>query len=635
MFPDHSVQVPRSDVILPPATCLFRSTVFLRTPLISMNDPGLEEPIQDSYKSAEHNIQKSLSNDNQTGSRKESGVRAAFREELQQDEEEEEVGYFQPKRWWFTSTAFPLVAGTFGPLANFFSVCALTQTWRQYVADGSGIPDPRWLDAVTGLSLALSLIANVVLLANFGHVLRYSIAQPITIGLWYCSAILLIIPLGLTHTALRLPGAAAYQLSQAYYYAIISSSIYMILPSLLIANAAGAYVFHAYPPSFNALTVPQRTLMLQTTIYVIYLATGAGVFAHVEGWNYLDGVYWADYTLLTIGLGHTPAGGLLIPFAVGGITLIGLVIGSIRGLVLERGKVKVMRRTVELERQKWIARMDEPDEAWKKEEWEIMRRIERRAKTIRKYSSLGSSLLAFLLLWFLGAMVFWFSEGWTYFEALYFSYTSLLTIGYGDFFPQSNSGKPFFIVWSLMAVPTVTILISNVGDILLDWVRSGLMLGMGDPTKQPKRSKGKKQSEKVSTVNEEEDMQRVNSDVEHLGQAVEHAEEQRGRGGGLSARIAKEVSRLAQDAANKPGIEYAWEDWEGWLTLLGERTDSERRPDSRSEDSMHSKKKRGEWTWLGDDGPLFSGLSENQWILGKLCERLEEVLKQEIGSSGQ
>jgi potassium channel subfamily K len=190
----------------------------------------------------------------------------------------------------------------------------------------------------------------------------------------------------------------------------------MILPTLLVANAVGAYGFHAYRPSFNALTVPQRTLMLQTTVYVMYLAAGAGVFAHIEGWNYLDGVYWADYTLLTIGLGSdfppkTHAGrGLLIPFAVGGITLIGLVVGSIRGLVLERGKVKVMRRTVELERQKWIARMDEPDAAWKKEEWEIMRRIQRRAATIRKYSSLGSSLFAFIVLWFLGAMVFWFAE---------------------------------------------------------------------------------------------------------------------------------------------------------------------------------------------------------------------------------
>jgi potassium channel subfamily K len=62
-----------------------------------MNDPGLEEPIQDSYRTAEHNIKESLSNGKRTGSQKEHGIRAEFRRELQQDEEEEEVGYFQPK----------------------------------------------------------------------------------------------------------------------------------------------------------------------------------------------------------------------------------------------------------------------------------------------------------------------------------------------------------------------------------------------------------------------------------------------------------------------------------------------------------------------------------------------------------
>ncbi|KAJ7026930.1 hypothetical protein C8F04DRAFT_1008592 [Mycena alexandri] len=616
-----------------------------------MNDPGLEDPIQDEYRVVEHNVK---ADDEPGGHRKPgTGIRAEFRREMREDDEEEEVGYFQPKRWWFTSTAFPLVAGTFGPLANFFSACALSQTWREYNADGSGIPDPRWLNAITGFSLALSLIANGVLLANFGHLLRYSIAQPITISLWYLSALLLIIPLGLTHSALGLSESMPYELSQAYYYAIISSVIYMVLPSLLVANALGAYVFHAYPPSFNALTVPQRTLMLQTTVYVLYLAAGAAVFAHLEGWNYLDGVYWADYTLLTIGLGSDfpptthAARGLLMPFAVGGITLIGLVIGSVRGLVLERGKIKVIRRTVELERQKWIKKMDEPDERWKRQEWEIMRAIKRRAERIRKYSSLASSAFAFSLLWFLGAMVFFFAEapqGWTYFEALYFSYTSLLTIGYGDFYPRSNAGKPFFVVWSLMAVPTVTILISNVGDILVGWVRGGLMLGLGNSTSFPKKSallKGdnnKGNSEPAPS----DDIKQMGTDVEHLGQAVEHAEEQRGQGDGLSARIAKQVSRLALDAANKPNVEYEWDDWESWLTLLGERTDGEKGTKrkklgegsgsgSADSDSVHGQEKWGEWTWLGDDGPLFSGMSETQWILGKMCERLEQVLKEEIG----
>ncbi|KAJ7060616.1 hypothetical protein C8F01DRAFT_1290323 [Mycena amicta] len=590
-----------------------------------MNDPGLEQPIQSSYDNAANKIKDELPADGTEGN----GIRAAFRQELQQDEEEEEVGYSQPNRWWFTSTMFPLIAGTFGPLANF-SQRARCRSLGDSVFRMEAVLKIRhgMLNAITGLSLAFSLIANVLLLANFGHVVRYSLAQPFTIVLWYLSSILLIIPLGMTTTTMSMPASdPAYEMTQAYYCVIISATIYMILPTLLALNAMGAYIFHAYPASFDPLTIPQRTLMLQTTVWVLYMAAGAGVFSRLEGWTYLDGVYWADYTLLTIGLGSDfpptthAARALLIPFAVGGITLIGLVIRSIRALVLERGKVKIMHRAVEKERRKWIRHKDEPDECWKRDEWEVMRRIQRRAETVHKYSALGSSLLAFIVLWFFGALVFFYAEApqsWTYFEALYFSYTSLLTIGYGDFIPMSNAGKPFFVVWSLTAVPTLTILISNVGDVLVGWVRGGLMWAVltgagGD-------SEGKVAKETVG----EDDTQRMGSDVERLGHAVEHAEEERGQGGGLAARMAGEVARLARDAANKADMDYGWEDWERWLALLEEPTGGE---------GNRRQKRRGEWTWLGEEGPLLSGLSETQWMLEKLCKRLEEVLEEEIGSS--
>lgn len=61
----------------------------------TMNDPGLEDPIQESSQDIQHNLKEKLPD---SGSGKKHGVRAAFRKELQQDADEEEVGYFQPKR---------------------------------------------------------------------------------------------------------------------------------------------------------------------------------------------------------------------------------------------------------------------------------------------------------------------------------------------------------------------------------------------------------------------------------------------------------------------------------------------------------------------------------------------------------
>jgi len=94
--------------------------------------------------------------------------------------------------------------------------------------------------------------------------------------------------------------------------------------------------------------------------------------------------------------------------------------------------------------------------------------------------------------WFIGALVFWYSEvqqQWSYFESLYFSYTTLVTIGYGDFQPISNSGRPFFVFWTLLAIPTLTILISDMGDTVVKVVKD-LTIWLGEVTVLPHDENG-------------------------------------------------------------------------------------------------------------------------------------------------
>ncbi len=87
-------------------------------------------------------------------------------------------------------------------------------------------------------------------------------------------------------------------------------------------------VYGAYRGNYDKdfkLTMSQRTLMLQTISFLVYLMTGAAVYSHIEGWKYLDALYWADFTLLTVGIGDyapkTHLGrSLLFPFAIGGIS---------------------------------------------------------------------------------------------------------------------------------------------------------------------------------------------------------------------------------------------------------------------------------------------------------------------------
>ncbi|KAF9009137.1 voltage-gated potassium channel [Hymenopellis radicata] len=548
-----------------------------------MNNLGLEEPIS----STETKMATRAGRDSPTEKRKSNDIDRAS------------LPIFLQRRWWFFSFGFPMIAGTFGPLANLLSVCALVQDWRVYIPPGATetegeveIPDPSWLLALNGLSLASAVIANAFLLLNFAKRVPYRIAAPLTVILWYLSAILLLVPICLTPILIIQP-RTTHAFSQSYYYGMISCILYLIISTMLLCNALGAYYFRAYPPTFSTLTIPQRTLMLQTIAYTFYLASGAGVFSTVEGWEYLDALYWADYTLLTIGLGsdfplETSLGrALLIPFAVGGITMIGLVVGSVRDLVLERAVIRMEKARLVKERQRW-GRTDSMSSGTR-EEFDIMRKVERRASVGRRYSALAISFSSFLIIWTMGALGFWFAEkrqGWTYFESLYFSYTTLLTIGYGDFCPDSNSGKPFFVIWTLIAVPTMTILVSNLGDTLVEWVKHGT-IWVSRYTVLP---------EKMEAPTDDE------MPFDEIFEKTHRA-----------LQLTRAINRVMGDMNDAPPKRYGWDEWQALMSLC--------------EDGAMDR------VWLADDGPLFSDMNEANWLVTRLCQELEQLLEQELYSS--
>ncbi|EXJ64279.1 hypothetical protein A1O7_00615 [Cladophialophora yegresii CBS 114405] len=506
-----------------------------------MNDPGLDEPIsdasavlkehiEDNPPSAHHNAQTSEN----------AGQNPYFNEDSPEtledtydkmSEEEQERNFLMPARWWYASTGIPLLAGTFGPMANAFSICALVENWRVKIPPGGteehgiDIRDPPWLIAVNAVSLTMALIANAALLLNMGRRVPFKVSQPVTIlGFWIASVLLIGLITYASSSESFHKGIKGQALTQAYYYAIFAAGLYQIISYLMCVTVYGAYRGH-FSKEFK-LTVAQRTLMLQTIAFLVYLLLGALIYSHIEGWKFLDAVYWADFTSLTIGIGgeYTPSThlgrGLLFPFAMAGIIILGLVVGSIRSLILERGKKKMAARLTEktrvrllneiqkiskekrllrrkgamgLEKDTTKALTVDPGEGEMSElerrqaEFEAMRKVQAWAATERKYISLGVSTFAFAFLWTIGALVFEHAEknqGWSYFESLYFSYTTLLTIGYGDFQPMSNSGKPFFVFWSLLAVPTLTILISDMGDTVIKAVKD-VTIWLGEITVLP------------------------------------------------------------------------------------------------------------------------------------------------------
>ncbi|KAG5943851.1 hypothetical protein E4U59_007864 [Claviceps monticola] len=424
-----------------------------------------------------------------------------------------DTAHLIPSRWWFASSAFPMIAATLGPVASAFSICALGSQWRQHLLPGKGIDlaefvdDPAWLTIVNAIQLAVALVSNAFLLLNMTERVRFSIAQPITIVGWYISAICL---LSLNATAAGpllddLDSPQEYIWSQAFYYGIWAAILYFVDASLMAVTFWGASSGH-YAKDFN-LTPSQRTLMLQTILFLSYLLFGALIFSHIQDWHYLDAVYWANVTLFTVGFGDFApttniSRALLLPYALIGVISLGLVISSIRSMILERGRRRLDARMEEKNRRRIIRTMTKTghDEILRpisgdvdvvggtsdpslpqnefdrrRTEFLLMRKIQQQAAIRRKWSALIISGSVWILLWLVGAVIFMHCERsyqqWTYFDSFYFCFVSLTTIGYGDRTPHSNAGKAFFVFWSLLALPTMTVLISNAGDTVVKFVR--------------------------------------------------------------------------------------------------------------------------------------------------------------------
>jgi potassium channel subfamily K len=455
-------------------------------------------------------------------------------------------------------------------------------------------------------------------------------------------------------------------------------------------TAYGAWKGH-YAREFR-LTASQRTLMLQTIAFMIYLLLGAFIFSEIEGWMFLDAVFWANFTLLTIGLGgefvpktHTGRS-LLIPYAIGGLVTVGLVIGSIRSLILEHGKQKMSARLMEVKRQKVLSSINEDthtirislwekmefsskdlsEEERREQEFHVMRRIQSLSERKRRYTALAFSTAAALLLWFLGALVFMFSEkpqGFSYFVALYYAYVSLLTIGYGDFVVQSNAGKAFFVFWSLLAVPTLTILISNMGDTVIKAFKD-FTIWLGSLTVLPDEEglsaalKVGWQRIKTGKIGQEEtagyrkgaqgpseqrthDRLAAHIEEEELGQAEEAGE----HGDYLERDIrfyhfilAKEVRQIMKDVESSSSKQYSYHDWQYYLRLIGqdERDASKHRQpqaythhdDGEAPDIGAADDGQGRaWSWLGIRSPLMGNQSEPQWLLQRLAATLESEMR--------
>ncbi|ABN65961.2 outward-rectifier potassium channel [Scheffersomyces stipitis CBS 6054] len=419
--------------------------------------------------------------------------------------------------WYFVSSYFPLISACLGPLANMISIISLVQHWRIEKATGKEVSDEPGLIVLNSMSLVFGILANISLLMNFSGTIKYLITQVVSIICFLGAVVVLMVDIIITNRDF-IGQDPKYSRSEGFWFAVFTTFYYFCCAVTLLVNFLG-YKLNKYPATFN-LDTKQRTLMIYTICFAIWSVFGSVVMAHmIDDLTYGSSLYYCIVSFLTIGLGDilpkTPGAKVMVLIlSLIGVLIMGLIVAMIRQVVMTSGGPTIFWNHIERDREKLLAKLKREhtpltaDQAFHK-----MRVIRRRAHVHQLNVSLASTIIIFMVFWLIGATVFHFCEGWSYFNGVYFCFLCLITIGYGDYAPKTPLGRVFFVSWAVAAVPLMTILISNVGDKLfglanhLSFMVSKALFRDDDEDDYHKR---RRQSEEVSDdiereVNIEED----------------------------------------------------------------------------------------------------------------------------------
>lgn len=373
--------------------------------------------------------------------------------------------------WFVISCYFPVITACLGPIANTISIAGVADKWR---SNSSGlVPDPKGIFIVNVISLVIGCTSNFALLLHFAKKLNYVKAQIITITGWSIAGGMLLI---VVITCAEKDYPKGYSKTIGFWYAVITVFLYLSCALTLSIHFWG-YKRDKYPPMFN-LAENERNVMIFTFILSIWFIWGSAMFSQLLNISFGNALYFSTISVLTIGLGDilplTLAAKIMaLVYSLSGVLILGLIIAMTRGIIhssagpifffhrVERSRVKVYHEVIS---------SGKPLSS--KETFEMIKSIRRVSKFKQERASVLATIVVFIVFWLLGALVFYFAEGWSYFNGIYFCFLCLITIGYGDFAPKTGCGRAFFVVWAIGAVPLMTAIISTVGDALSSFANS-------------------------------------------------------------------------------------------------------------------------------------------------------------------
>ena len=385
---------------------------------------------------------------------------------------------------WFTiSCYFPIVAACIGPVANSLSIASAVENWRsdgamhivdKHEAQYFTIADPPFILAMNILAVVIGCLSNIVLVLHFMGKLGYLKSQILNITGWSISGILLLVGLVLCRQKYL---TETMHLSIGFWFGCYTCGLYLLCGLVLSIHFVGNRL-GIYPATFNLLP-NERTIIIFTLLMSLWLTWGAGCFGKLLKISWGNALYFVTVSILTVGFGDfypdtTGSRLAIILFAISGVIMMGIIVYMTQSIIKTSSGPVFYYHRVQVRRKLLLAKLKKGEINMTKQEcFDEMMRIRQVSKFRQHLYSFFLTTGIFLSFSLLGAVVFHFVEGWSYFNCLYFCFLCLLTIGYGsDFVPSTGASRSFFVVWGLCAVPLMGAIISAMQDIICDFAKS-------------------------------------------------------------------------------------------------------------------------------------------------------------------
>jgi len=197
---------------------------------------------------------------------------------------------------------------------------------------------------------------------------------------------------------------------------------------------------------------------------------------HMERWSSKESMFFIITTLTTIGFGNRAPKNdhsrlFIIIYSIGGMGILAYTVSVISEVLKENVMVSFQTQLTMFREKRYERIICDTDKGNPNgdailnfnnefdDEEEERKIVLNDQKQMAKKQVL-TAIVLIILSWAAGACTFYYTEGWSMIEAIYFCFISFSTIGFGDLVPTTSSSLSIFNIWIILEIATMTFLVS-------------------------------------------------------------------------------------------------------------------------------------------------------------------------------